>query len=56
MLRHSLATQMINNGVSISNIADLLGHASIETTAIYTKVDVCHLASVALPFLEGDKQ
>jgi integrase/recombinase XerD len=56
MLRHSLATRMINNGISISNIADLLGHASIETTAIYAKVDVCHLASVALPFLGGDKQ
>ncbi len=54
MLRHSLATHMINAGVSISNIADLLGHASINTTAIYTKVDVSHLASVALPFWEGE--
>lgn len=54
MLRHSLATHMINTGVSISNIADLLGHASIKTTAIYTKVDVSHLASVALPFWEGE--
>lgn len=54
MLRHSLATHMINAGVSIFNIADLLGHASIDTTAIYTKVDVSHLASVALPFWEGE--
>ncbi len=53
MLRHSLATRMVNVGVPIGEIADLLGHASIETTAIYTKVDITHLASVALPFLEG---
>ena len=56
MLRHSLATRMINNGVSISNIADILGHTSIKTTAIYTKVDVKHLASVALPFWEGEER
>lgn len=56
MIRHSLATRMINNGVSISNIADLLGHASIDTTAIYTKVDVNRLSSVALPFWEGGKE
>jgi len=56
MLRHSLATRMINNGVSISNIANILGHTSIKTTAIYTKVDVKHLASVALPFWEGEER
>jgi len=54
MLRHSLATRMINAGVSVFSIADLLGHASINTTAIYTKVDTSHLASVALPFWEGE--
>ena len=56
MLRHSLATQMINTGVSISHIANILEHASIKTTAIYTKVDVVHLASVALPFWKGEEQ
>ena len=53
MLRHSLATHMINVGVPVYKIADLLGHTSIDTTAIYTKVDVRHLASVALPFWKG---
>ena len=53
LLRHSLATRMVNVGIPIGEIADLLGHASIDTTAIYTKVDVTHLAEVALPFLEG---
>src|SRR6266545_3165812 len=40
MLRHSLATRMVNAGVSIKAVADLLGHASIDMTAIYTKVDM----------------
>ena len=53
MLRHSLATRMVNVGVPIGEIADLLGHASIDTTAIYTKVDVNHLTSVALPSIWG---
>lgn len=53
MLRHSLATHMINAGVPVYQIADLLGHTSIDTTAIYTKVDVQHLTSVALPFWQG---
>lgn len=50
LLRHSLATRMVNAGVPIKQIADLLGHRSINTTAIYTKVDLAHLTAVALPF------
>ncbi len=50
LLRHSLATRLVNEGVPIKQIADVLGHASIDTTAIYTKVDVRSLSSVALPF------
>jgi site-specific recombinase XerD len=50
LLRHSLATRMVNQAVPIKQIADMLGHASIDTTAIYTKVDTTHLAAVALPF------
>jgi site-specific recombinase XerD len=53
MLRHSLATRMVNAGVPIKSVADVLGHASIDTTAIYTKVDVTTLAMVALPFPRG---
>lgn len=52
LLRHSLATRMVNAGTPIKEIADLLGHASIDTTAIYTKVDVVGLAAVGLPFPE----
>lgn len=50
MLRHSLATRMVNIGVPIKDIADILGHSSIDTTAIYTKVDLSNLRTVALPF------
>jgi integrase/recombinase XerD len=54
LLRHSLATRMVNQSVPIKQIADMLGHASIDTTAIYTKVDTTHLAAVALPFPGGE--
>lgn len=53
MLRHSLATRMVNEGVPIKAVADVLGHVSINTTAIYTKVDTTTLATVALPFPGG---
>jgi len=50
LLRHSLATRLVNRGVPIKQIADLLGHCSIDTTAIYSKVDLNRLAAVALAF------
>jgi site-specific recombinase XerD len=53
LLRHSLATQMVTAGVSIKAIADVLGHVSLQTTAIYTKVDTTALSAVALPFPGG---
>lgn len=53
LLRHSLATRMVNVGVPIKTIADVLGHSSIDTTAIYTKVDTTRLAMAALPFPDG---
>lgn len=55
MLRYSLATRMVNCGVPIKEIADVLGHKSINTTAIYTKVDMSNLTAVALPFPGGAK-
>jgi site-specific recombinase XerD len=36
-------------------VADILGHASIDTTAIYAKVDLLRLTAVAMPWLpEGE--
>jgi integrase/recombinase XerD len=50
IIRHSVASSMINAGASIKDIADLLGHRSIDTTAIYAKVDVRSLTDVAMPW------
>ncbi|HWO16519.1 MAG TPA: tyrosine-type recombinase/integrase [Solirubrobacterales bacterium] len=50
VIRHSVASSLINAGASIKEIADLLGHRSIDTTAIYAKVDLRSLAGVALPW------
>lgn len=48
MLRHGFATQLVQRGVSLKVIADLLRHRSLQTTAIYAKVDLPRLTAVAL--------
>ena len=50
ILRHSVASRMLGAGASLKQIADLLGHQSIDTTMIYAKVDLRALAQVALPW------
>jgi site-specific recombinase XerD len=47
-LRHSIATRLLEGGVSLKTISDILGHASMESTRIYTKVDIRALSSVPL--------
>jgi len=42
-LRHSLASNMLSNDTSILAISKTLGHACVDTTRIYSKVDVSHL-------------
>jgi integrase len=53
MLRHSAASQMLNRGASFKEVADVLGHQSLQTTGIYAKLDLDTLADVALPWLGG---
>ena len=53
LLRHSLATQLVGQRRPINEVADLLGHRSINTTALYVKVAASQLADVALPFPGG---
>lgn len=55
LFRHSLATRLVQQSQSVKEIADLLGHRSIDTTAIYVKVAVPQLAMIALPFVGVDR-
>lgn len=50
LLRHSLATRLVQQRRPIKEVADLLGHRNIDTTSIYVKVSLPQLADVALPF------
>ena len=53
VFRHTVATLLVQHGVSMKAVADVLGHAQLETTAIYAKLDVETLATVALPWPGG---
>ena len=52
VLRHSLATAMLTKGATFKEIADILRHRNIETTAIYAKVDIKGLTHAILPWPE----
>jgi len=52
VLRHSAATTMLRQGVSLPSIGAVLRHASVETTAHYAKVDIDLLHIVARPWPE----
>jgi site-specific recombinase XerD len=53
MLRHTTASRMVNGGASLKEVADVLGHRSLQTTGIYAKLDLDALAGVALPWIGG---
>lgn len=50
--RHAVASRMLANGQTLKTIRDTLGHSSIETTFIYTKVDIEKLREAALEWPE----
>ncbi len=47
-LRHTAATRLVRSGASAKEVADMLGHASLQSTALYAKVDLPALRRVAL--------
>ena len=53
VFRHTAASQMVNQGASFKDVADVLGHRSLQTTGIYAKLDLATLSDVALPWM-GD--
>ena len=50
-----MATEMIRGGASFHQVADVLGHESLQTTAIYAKLDLDSLSQLTLPWPGGEQ-
>ena len=54
LLRHSLATKMLQRGARLTEIGEILRHSTPNTTEIYAKVDLAALSALAQPWPGGD--
>lgn len=50
VLRHTLASRLLEAGATLKEVADVLRHRALDTSLIYAKVDVNRLSAVALPW------
>lgn len=50
LLRHTMASRLLEGGSSLKEVADVLRHRSLNTTLIYAKLDSRNLAAIALPW------
>jgi site-specific recombinase XerD len=55
IFRHSLATELLRSGATLSEIGQLLRHQSHDTTRIYAKVDIDALRTLSLPWPGGEQ-
>ena len=50
LLRYTAATEALRAGATLYEVGDLLGHCSVDTTALYIKVDLARLSELAQPW------
>ena len=55
IFRHSLATELLRSGATLTEIGQLLRHEDQDTTRIYAKVDVEALRTLSLPWPGGSR-
>jgi site-specific recombinase XerD len=53
LFRHTVATPLVNRGASFKDVAEVLGHHTLQTTGLYAKLDLAALAQVAWPWPGG---
>ena len=55
-MRHSFATHLLENGADLMTIKELLGHASIASTQVYTNLSMAHVRKVYAASHPRDRQ